>query len=374
MPRNHLVLSALVVSCALSEAPSLVFGRGGPGVRVGVSVGGPAVRGGVVVGGGRGYYGRPYGGPYYRPYPRYGWGAPYAFGVGVGVGAAYAYPGYGYAPYYAYPPAYAYPAYPAAVYPAAAYPAPVGAPIPAYDPSTDPGARAVPPPSGAGVPTFAPPNAAMKIPEPGAFTPNQADLSAAQPVPTPAMLANAKTFVTQGDQAFRKGDYNAALYAWKHAVVDNPQDATVTMKLAQALFAIGQFEEAAGATQGAMQQLPKESWGNTIRGYRNLYGNQQDYTKQLRVLEKAVQEKPDNPAVHFLAGFHYAYLGFTKQSIEQLDLVLKLVPNDEFSSQLKAELQGSSGNKSAEPNEAIPVNPVKIPTGKEGPALPGVSE
>ena len=89
MLRNNLVLSALVLSCMVIGIPAFAFGRGGPGVRVGVSVGGPAVRGGVVIGGGgRGYYGRPYGGPCYRPYPRYGWGAPYAFGVGVGMGAA----------------------------------------------------------------------------------------------------------------------------------------------------------------------------------------------------------------------------------------------------------------------------------------------
>jgi hypothetical protein len=79
--------------------------------------------------------------------------------------------------------------------------------------------------------------------------------------------------------------------------------------LAQALFAAGQYEEAAGATQAGMQMLPEEKWGVVIRGYQELYGDMQDYTNQIRALEKARTEKPDSPALRFLLGFQFGYLG-----------------------------------------------------------------
>jgi tetratricopeptide (TPR) repeat protein len=99
--------------------------------------------------------------------------------------------------------------------------------------------------------------------------------------------------------------------------------------------ATGKFEEAAGATQMAMQMLPKEQWGVVVSNYKDLYGNVQDYTDQLRALERAVKDKPDNPPLRFLLGYHYAYLGFAKEAVDQLDRGLKLMPQDEGAKQLR---------------------------------------
>jgi hypothetical protein len=88
-----------------------------------------------------------------------------------------------------------------------------------------------------------------------------------------------------------------------------------------------------------MQMLPKEHWGVVVKNFRELYGNPLDYTTHLRALEKAEAEKPNDPAMRFLAGFHYAYLGYPKESIDQLDKGLKIVPHDEMAKQLKDEMQ-----------------------------------
>ena len=111
------------------------------------------------------------------------------------------------------------------------------------------------------------------------------------------------------------------------------------MMLGQALFATGNFDEAAGATQAAMQTLPKDQWGVVASNYKELYGSVQDYTNQLRALEKAVSDKPDHPGQRFLLGFHYGYLGFPQQSVDQLDKVLKLAPTDEVAKKLRDEMQ-----------------------------------
>ena len=77
-----------------------------------------------------------------------------------------------------------------------------------------------------------------------------------------------------------------------------------------------------------MHVLPKEQWGVVVSNHKELYGNVQDYTNQLRALEKAVGEKPNDPAQRFLLGFHYAYLGFPQQAVDQLDRELKTTPQD----------------------------------------------
>ncbi len=91
--------------------------------------------------------------------------------------------------------------------------------------------------------------------------------------------------------------------------------------------------------------------------YRELYGNPDDYTAQLRALEKAIGEKPDNPAQRFLLGFHYAYLGFPQQAADQLDKVIKLAPQDEMAKALRSEVQAKL------PKPANPAVPGPASTG-----------
>ena len=164
--------------------------------------------------------------------------------------------------------------------------------------------------------------------------------------PTPASPASpvnaadgARVFTEQGEAAFKAGDYKAAVYAWRHAIIDDQQNPVLLMLLAQSMFATGNFEEAAGATQSAMQMLPKDKWGVVVGNYKELYGNVQDYTDQLRALEKAVKDKPENPALRFLMGFHYAYLGFPKEAVDQLDKVVKIQPQDEMAKALREEMR-----------------------------------
>jgi tetratricopeptide (TPR) repeat protein len=131
------------------------------------------------------------------------------------------------------------------------------------------------------------------------------------------------------------------------------------MMFGQALFATGKFEEAAGATQMAMHALPKEKWGVVVSNYKDLYGNTQDYTTQLRALEKSVGEKPNDPALRFLAGFHYAYLGHPQLAIDQLDKALKSAPQDEIAKLLRDEMRAKLPKPTA---PAVPVPTLPVPS------------
>ena len=56
----------------------------------------------------------------------------------------------------------------------------------------------------------------------------------------------------------------------------------------------------------------------------------------------------------FLAGFHYAYLGFTRQALDQLDRGLKAAPRDEMARQLRDEMRSRLEKPAAAPEPGEP--------------------
>lgn len=147
--------------------------------------------------------------------------------------------------------------------------------------------------------------------------------------------ADALDFAGQGEADFKAGRYKEAVRNFRHALVDDPTNGAYVMLLGQALFASGQYDEAAGATQQGTTMLPPDKWGTVISNYKDLYSNIQDYTSQLRALERARDEKPDDPALHFLLGWHYGYLGYPKQAVRELDKTLQLAPKDEVAKKVR---------------------------------------
>jgi hypothetical protein len=167
----------------------------------------------------------------------------------------------------------------------------------------------------------------------GAYTSASQPAAVAQgqsATPQPA----ARNFAELGEQDFKAARYTDAIRDWQHALVDDPQNGGVMMLMAQALFASGRFDEAAGATQQAMQLLPQDKWGTVVANYSELYRSPADYTSQLRALEAARKEH-DSPAVRFLLGFHYGYLGYPKDAVRELDRVVEMNPHDQAAKDLR---------------------------------------
>ena len=165
--------------------------------------------------------------------------------------------------------------------------------------------------------------------------------------PLPEQTESADDFVATGEQAFKAGKYREAAQLWQHALVDDPGNAAVLLLMAQSLFAQGQYADAAGATQMAMQLLPDSEWGNVIKKRADIYGNPEDYTTQLKSLEQARDAKADDPALHFLLGFHYGAIGQSKQAIEELDKTIQLQPLDEGAKKLR-EVYSTAGPQPAQ--------------------------
>jgi tetratricopeptide (TPR) repeat protein len=142
----------------------------------------------------------------------------------------------------------------------------------------------------------------------------------------PPVVAN--DFSTAAETDFRAGRYAKAANNWQHALVDDPENGGLLLLLSQALFAIGEYDPAAGNLQLAMRLLPEDQWGTVVEHYRELYPNVGNYTSQLRSLESARTASPSDPALRFLLGYHYGYLGYPSQAVKELDAGIELQPQD----------------------------------------------
>jgi hypothetical protein len=228
-----------------------------------------------------------------------------------------------------------------------------GAPVttPVTTPATPP-ANALPQAGTAPAPA-APPEAAA--------TPEQEP-----PLPTDEDRESSLVFAERGETDFRNGDYKNAVYSWKHALVDDPENGVLVMMLAQGLFATGEYSQAAGAVQQGLQMLPRDQWGVVVENFRELYGQRQDYTTHLRALEKSIREKPEDPALRFLAGYHYFFLGYPQQALDQLDKGLKKAPRDQVAKKLRDQVDVLLREQQAK-DQPIPA-PANTPPATTSPA------
>jgi len=154
----------------------------------------------------------------------------------------------------------------------------------------------------------------------------------------PNVLPAASDFSAQGEAAFRNGDYDGAVRNWQHAIVDDPQNATLALMIGQALFAQGKYEEAAGAVQAALQNMPPEQWNVVVANAGELYGLPAVYADQVKTLEAAAAQTP-SPDKHFLLGYHHGFLGDPARAVQDLDAGLALAPQDAVMRQLRDTMQ-----------------------------------
>jgi len=154
--------------------------------------------------------------------------------------------------------------------------------------------------------------------------------------------AEGTRFLRQAEAAFRNGNYDEAVRLANHAAIEMPRNGRVFLFMGQALFAMGQYGPAAGAIHQGMALLDPSEWGSVVRNFRNYYGNANDYTEQLRKLERFVADKPDAAYAHFLVGYHYGYLGYPEQARNELNQAVALESRDELAGKLLEQFGGEA--------------------------------
>jgi tetratricopeptide (TPR) repeat protein len=174
------------------------------------------------------------------------------------------------------------------------------------------------------------------------------------------------------EDAFYARDYQQAVRWLRHAVIELPNDPKVLMLLSQALFAVGEFGEAAGAAQAGMLVAEDAAeWDVIIGNYREYYSDTQDYVDQLKALEDHVfKGQPDDHAARFLVGVQYGLLGYPKQSVRELDIVLQSAPDDRLAREFRRRMAEQLGLAEPAPQPAVPgaiSGPGDVP---QNPSLP----
>jgi tetratricopeptide (TPR) repeat protein len=130
--------------------------------------------------------------------------------------------------------------------------------------------------------------------------------------------------------SFKQNDYDTALNLVNDGIKKYPSDAVMHEFRALVLFAKGDYRQAAATIHSVLAVGPGWDW-TTLS---SLYPDVANYTTQLRALESAVRQNPDDGAARFLLAYHYMTDGYPDSATQQLQEVVKLVPNDKVATDL----------------------------------------
>jgi cytochrome c-type biogenesis protein CcmH/NrfG len=123
-----------------------------------------------------------------------------------------------------------------------------------------------------------------------------------------------------------------------------PSDATLHEFRALTLFAQGRYKDAAATLYAVLAAGPGWGWATM----RELYPDEDTYTRQLRALEEHVRKDPKAGEARFVLAYHYLVLGTKDAAVEQLKEVVRVQPQDKLSAALLKALT-STGTEAAPP-------------------------
>ncbi|MCL5282061.1 MAG: tetratricopeptide repeat protein [Planctomycetes bacterium] len=133
--------------------------------------------------------------------------------------------------------------------------------------------------------------------------------------PAPQTLAD--TRFDEGVKSFEAGEYAAAAAKFQEAQTLSPNDMILPFAYAQALFAHGQYDQAADVLRGALKNVTPEKEG--VFFPRGLYTNDDVLYGQIdKLLDKADQAENDSD-LQLLLGYQLLGVGETGHAREQLE-------------------------------------------------------
>ncbi len=146
----------------------------------------------------------------------------------------------------------------------------------------------------------------------------------APPAPPPTADSQAAQIFDAGLAQFKAGDYRGALASFDAALQKSPGDPVVHEVRALTLFALGDYKPAAAALNSLLSSAPGMDWTTMS----SLYGNDDDYTAQLRRLESYCRANPTDAAAEFVLAYHYLTLDAKDAAVKMLKQVVANQPQD----------------------------------------------
>ena len=135
---------------------------------------------------------------------------------------------------------------------------------------------------------------------------------AAEPnAPTPA-----DTYFEEAVKAFEESDYNTAAEKFAEAMELATEDMVLPFAYAQALFANGQYSEAADALRSALENVSPEAEG--VFYPRGLYTEDEVLLEQIDLLSKAAEIYTSDADLQLLLGYQLLGIGEIDEALEPL--------------------------------------------------------
>ncbi len=165
--------------------------------------------------------------------------------------------------------------------------------------------------------------------------------------------------------AFRQNSYDQALDIVNQGINQYPSDAVLHEFRALVLFAKGDYQQAAATVHSVLAVGPGWDW-TTLSG---LYTNVDLYTAQLRALEAAVKQNPQDASLHFLLAYHYLSDGYPDAATRQFQQVVTLMPSDQVAANLLKMTSAPQSNPTGDPAaQPTPEPPLDLPAPGQAPA------
>ncbi len=151
-----------------------------------------------------------------------------------------------------------------------------------------------------------------------------------------APAISAQTMLDSSVAAFKLNQFDMALKVVNQAVYEYPNEVALHEFRALVLFAKGDYQPAAATMHSVLAASRGWDWGTMI----SVYSDVGVYTTQLRALEGAVKQNPDDGANRFLLACHYLTAGFTEPAAKMLRKVVVLVPSDRVAAEMLKAIDG----------------------------------
>ena len=121
----------------------------------------------------------------------------------------------------------------------------------------------------------------------------------------------AKQFQSTAENAFKSGNYQAAMRSLHHATIEDPQNGLIHLFGSQIAFAMGDYQASANAILTGTELSPREDWYFVIRNFRRFYEGK-EYVSQMSRLNNYCNQHPNESFAQALRAYHFQGLGEVK--------------------------------------------------------------
>jgi tetratricopeptide (TPR) repeat protein len=155
-----------------------------------------------------------------------------------------------------------------------------------------------------------------------------------------------------GDVLLRAGDYEGAAAEYRKVVDSEPENSIAKFALADALFALGRYHEAAYMARLGLTQDP--GWLDAVVNKGDLFESLEEFDSLLENLRTRTGADAYDSAVWFLLGYQLYFAGRYDESEAALEHCLTVLPGDRIVTRMLEKIAEREKPVEAAPSEAEP--------------------